>query len=146
MEKIKWNQSEIEQMKCLYVNNQPLKMIARILNRTPTSVNKALSRFGIRHHRPHQSETSTCRFKHSANFRRFLRQAQGEKQWVTLDYVQEWLQERRIIMQKIICPVTGQTHFRQGSARITPAHAVMMFNKKRLEEGLEVCWVEKVSC
>jgi hypothetical protein len=51
MQKIQWRQNEIEQMKRLYVNDQPIKIIARLLNRTPTSINKALSRFGIRQKR-----------------------------------------------------------------------------------------------
>lgn len=146
MEKTKWNQSEIEQMKRLYVNNQPLKIIARLLNRTPTSINKALSRFGIRQHRTTKAKSPSRGLPSVALLQRIWQHSQNERQWVSLDYVHQWLRGRKVLMHKSICPVTGQIHFTQGSARLTPAHVVMLFNKKRLEEGLEVCWVEKVSC
>jgi hypothetical protein len=43
-----WTPGEIRQLASLYDEKLPIKMIAREMARTPTAVNKALSRFQIR--------------------------------------------------------------------------------------------------
>ena len=43
-----WTPGEIRQLASLYDQKLPIKMIAREMERTPTAVNKALSRFQIR--------------------------------------------------------------------------------------------------
>lgn len=45
---IEWTSLEIEEMKTAFLQGQQIKVIARKLGRTPTALNKALSRFGIR--------------------------------------------------------------------------------------------------
>ncbi|MEI8295937.1 MAG: hypothetical protein WCG04_05390 [Alphaproteobacteria bacterium] len=151
MEKIQWRQNEIEQMKQLYINNQPIKIIARVLNRTPTSVNKALSRFGIRQKRRTILEKATASNKLNdlANcdiYMNLSQQQTAQEKWVTLDFVHAWLRGRNVNVEKVVCALTHKIHFAIGSARLNPSALVMLFNKKRLEEGLTICWVEKISC
>lgn len=43
-----WSFEEIQKMKTAYLENKSIKAIARMLDRTPTAVNKALTRFKIR--------------------------------------------------------------------------------------------------
>lgn len=43
-----WRDEEIELLKTGFLQGKPLKEIAQSLNRTPTALNKALTRFGIR--------------------------------------------------------------------------------------------------
>jgi hypothetical protein len=43
-----WTSEEIEEMKIAFIQGEKVKGIARKLGRTPTALNKALSRFGVR--------------------------------------------------------------------------------------------------
>src|SRR5688572_22144801 len=43
-----WSEQEIEYLKVGFQMNARLKVIAKVLKRSETSINKALSRFGIR--------------------------------------------------------------------------------------------------
>ncbi|MCX7338225.1 MAG: hypothetical protein NTX76_02945 [Alphaproteobacteria bacterium] len=47
---MEWSLDDIEKMKVAFLSGQKIKEIARDLKRTPTALNKALSRFGIRSH------------------------------------------------------------------------------------------------
>jgi hypothetical protein len=60
--------------------------------------------------------------------------------------VYAWLRGRNINVEKMVCSITQKIHFTIGNARLNPSALVILFNKKRLEEGLTVCWVEKISC
>lgn len=51
-----WTMLEVNLLTKLYLNGQPIKLIARQLHRTPTAVNKALTRFEIRPQRPQQNK------------------------------------------------------------------------------------------
>lgn len=151
MIKIQWRRKDIEQMKQLYINHQPIKIIARLLNRTPTSINKALSRFGIRQKRLPGDKTLICtKEKGSAPqhpaYSNLPYQQSLQENWVSLDFVHAWLRGRNIHVEKMVCTLTQKIHFIIGNVRLNPSALVLLFNKKRLEEGLEVCWVEKVSC
>lgn len=44
-----WTFEDVQRLKVAYISGKRTKEIARILHRTPTAVNKALSRFKIRH-------------------------------------------------------------------------------------------------
>ena len=48
---IEWTSGDIEQMKVAFLQGKTIKVIAKQLGRTPTALNKALSRFGIRQSR-----------------------------------------------------------------------------------------------
>ena len=48
---VEWTDFEIEQMKTAFLQGKTIKAIARQLGRTPTALNKALSRFGVRQSR-----------------------------------------------------------------------------------------------
>ena len=52
-----WTSFDIEQLLKGFLSGIPLKELARELDRTPTAVNKALTRFGIRRERPKQEKT-----------------------------------------------------------------------------------------
>ncbi len=43
-----WTSAEIEELKASFLKGEKIKIIAKHLGRTPTALNKALSRFGIR--------------------------------------------------------------------------------------------------
>jgi len=151
MVKIQWRRKDIEHMKQLYINHQPIKIIARLLNRTPTSVNKALSRFGIRQKRlPHDKVTACNKVKSIAaqhlTYSDSPHQQSFREKWVSLDFVYTWLRGRNIHVERMVCSLTQKIHFIIGNTRLHPSALVLLFNRKRLEEGLEVCWVEKVSC
>lgn len=45
---MEWTSTEIEQMKQAFLQGEQIKIIAKKLGRTPTALNKALSRFGVR--------------------------------------------------------------------------------------------------
>ena len=45
---VEWTTFEIEQMKIAFLQGKTIKVMAKQLGRTPTALNKALSRFGVR--------------------------------------------------------------------------------------------------
>ena len=45
---IEWTVQDIEKMKMAFLEGKKIKIIAKQLGRSPTALNKALSRFGIR--------------------------------------------------------------------------------------------------
>jgi hypothetical protein len=47
-----WASKEIQLLKQYYLENKPLKQIGTLLGRSMSSVNKSLTRFKIRQHRP----------------------------------------------------------------------------------------------
>ncbi len=56
-----WEEDEINELKNLYLSSTPIKIIAKQMNRTPTSINKALSRFGIRKSKAQKKITTSCK-------------------------------------------------------------------------------------
>jgi hypothetical protein len=52
-----WTAQDIEQMKSGFLKGTPIKILARELDRTPTALNKALSRFSIRNPRPEKPKS-----------------------------------------------------------------------------------------
>lgn len=135
MEKIQWRQNDIEQMKRLYINDQPIKIIARLLNRTPTSINKALSRFGIRQKRCTLREKAPAphKLKDSAHYSKIYmdlsQQQPFQEKWVSLDFVYAWLRGRNINVEKMVCGITQKIHFTIGNARLNPSSLVILFNR-----------------
>ncbi|RZI45699.1 hypothetical protein [Candidatus Finniella inopinata] len=63
-----WTDSDIEQMKTAFLQGKTIKDMAKQLGRTPTALNKALSRFGVRRDRkPTKVTAQPC-----VDWRRYL--------------------------------------------------------------------------
>jgi hypothetical protein len=63
-----WTESEIYQLRTHFLQGKPIKVIARDLGRTPTALNKAISRFGIRPLRSFKHRKSLSSLQISTSF------------------------------------------------------------------------------
>jgi hypothetical protein len=146
MIKEKWTTPDITKMKIMYLNNVPLKIIARDLDRSPTSINKALSRFGIRHSRMINVQ-QPIRIRRPGDLPKThpSHKCRQGPEWVTMQFVENWLVNQQFTVQRCSCPRSTSRHYIIGHEHMDAAGLVMLFNKIRLQLGLEPLWVEAVT-
>ncbi len=102
-----WSSSELKQLTNGYLSGVSIKELARQLDRTPTALNKALTRFGIRHKRKPKRITFWDAFGAAdlktyspqaaiARFDRRYRKYQQElcSRWVPMDQVLSILESK----------------------------------------------------
>jgi len=142
MKREKWTIENIDTLRDLHQKGCSLKLMARHLGKTATGINKALTRFEIRH----CSQRKVLKSKKAHRLPGpFHQQAQLKETWVTLEETLRWLAFYGTNVQVIRCPVTYRQFYTYGSARLTDAGVVMLFNRRRHELGLSTLLVKGVS-
>jgi len=103
---LQWGAEDIEFMRQGFLKGEKIKVMARHLNRTPTALNKALTRFGIRERRP-----NICRGDLSGNQEKSSRAKKPANQnkspdeykdieLKTATQLQNLLRERQMLIQR----------------------------------------------
>ena len=136
-----WSQDDIEKLKEEFLKGLPIKLIAKVLGRTPGAVNKALSRFQVRTPRIFKERTHKDQCLRLAKLAiERERELKSKIHWASLQDVIKWLQE----------DVGDRVAFSDGCILInnrpmTKMQLTMYANKKRLENGFEIFLVEDVT-
>ncbi len=132
-----WKSEEIEKLRLYFLQGLSIKIMARTLDRTPGSVNKALSRFHIR--------TPRC-FKERKLSSRTGRRADVEKDlgmpssWTSFFNILQWLREQNIIIHE-----TASGRLYLNKRPLSKMQLVMFANKRRIEQGHEIFLAEDVT-
>lgn len=162
-----WTQEEINTLRSAFLQGQRIKQIASILGKTPTALNKALSRFGIRNTAPpkryqwlsnsipsqiiktkeikvQQQPTPIKSKKKSLRLR--LRDCSI---WVPLSNIVRYLKDKGILSEIIPTPNSplskeGRIYFLH-SRLATPSQLILRANELRLEEKKPIFLVEGVT-
>ncbi len=134
-----WKNDEIERLRTDFLKGLPIKMIARALQRTPGSVNKALSRFRIRTPRllkkPVRLEPTKPRKKLYKDVNQKACLA-----WTSFNAILAWLKEEGI---EVSHP-SDDSYFLEGRP-LSKMQIVMCANKIRLEKKLTIFLVEDIT-
>jgi hypothetical protein len=141
-----WSDLEIHNLKDLYLSNQPIKIIARMLDRSAPAVNKALSRFGIRmprgYARPTASFTQNSPSVPPPKTQRRSKLTWDVDMWVKLSDVVDYLRKNG----KKITQSTTMQGWHLDHKPIYAHQLLMLANKLRLEKKLPIFLVGDVSC
>ena len=155
-----WTPSDIEQMKIAFLQGKAIKVIARQLGRTPTALNKALTRFGIRQNRKPKINPAYPNWRrywneqissdHSVDdapsetflSNRFYLKS-NDPRWVPLEKVIGYLEKQGY---RVSCHQTSSGDY-QIDGRIVKAHQLLLLaNKLRMEERKPIFMVSEVTC
>jgi len=137
-----WTETEIDQLRLDFLRGLSIKAIARSMDRTPTSVNKALSRFHIRTPRIFKQRQSIPENPSNPSKRRkhlFDKNSNHSLSWTPFSVVLEWLknQGNEVMLS------AGQYYI--GRRPHTAMQVVMFANKMRNEQGLDIFLVENLT-
>ena len=156
-----WTSFDIEQLMKGYLSGTLLKSLAREMNRTPTALNKALTRFGIRRERPRQEKSlwndfSNAKPEQTLNpmtaIRKFDRKFR--KQQKTL--INEW-----VPMDQILSVLDAKGHhvymleankdprcsiYSLDDRKLSALQLVFMANRYRIEQNKAPFYVAEVTC
>jgi hypothetical protein len=130
-----WNDSELEQLRNLYLCHTSCKHIAREMNRSYESVSTALSRYGMRLKR---SQKSRALNENRGNSRSLKKDIELQDDiWVDLEEIRAYLERHRIFMTSI-----EKSLFSTQS----PEKQLLLANKIRISKGEAIFMVEGVTC
>lgn len=159
-----WKPLEIEQLRLDFLKGFPIKMIARRLSRTPGAVNKALTRFHIRtprdfrprypsflrvdlskiqgipsHTYPPQGAANSNQQKKPSTLTKKV-QPHRSKGWVNFEDVVAWLHD-----QHIACTPTEDERYLLQDRPHTLLQVILFANKRRIDQGLDIFFVEGIT-
>jgi predicted transcriptional regulator len=143
-----WSDNDISLLKNLYLTNQPIKIISKILNRTIPSVNKALSRFGIRaiqkrndvsisKSRVLSPRDQKERTKRKINF--------TSEKWVKFPEVLDFLKGKGHLIEMLV-EGKSQPKLHVDDKELHPYQILIMANKIRLQNHQPIFLVGDISC
>lgn len=156
---LSWTKKEVEYLKSSFLNGQQIKAIARAMGRTPSAVNKALSRFGLRSHKSFQTyygipkvATLPRQYLHKKHTIRPTQPAQNlplntsrddtQPEWVSMTSVLDWLKNEQIF---VLFRAGHSFPFVVGAKPMTTEQVVLHANKLRLERKQPPFMVENVT-
>lgn len=137
-----WNDDEISNLKNQYLSGVPIKIIAKQMNRTPTSINKALSRFGIRKSKEKKaSRSAITTYKEMVNVcqnhlpkKTYLATVYNQEEWVTLEQVVGYLKKIGINIQKVFHDGLNELYY--NNKLLSPLQAILLANRHRCQHNL----------
>ncbi|MDP3372027.1 MAG: hypothetical protein Q8S21_03965 [Candidatus Paracaedibacteraceae bacterium] len=156
-----WTANDIDELKKGFLTGTPLKELAWKMKRTPTALNKALTRFGIRTERP-KSEKSLwndfgnsktpitinpmCAIKRFDKRFRKIQKAQTT-QWVEMDKVLSVMDAKghHIYVAEANKDPRQTLYFVDGK-KVTALQVVFLANRYRIEQGKHPFCVEDITC
>ncbi len=127
--KKRWKQSDLVVLKREFNNGTRLKVIAKILNRTETSINKELSRSGIRLRRIKKGEQLIIEKVNSDN-------KQSDNLLIVIDYLKT--KDYNIARDKPNENNCKNAFYRLNNKPMSATRLLVIANKHRLEDGLPV--------
>lgn len=132
-----WTERENQYLTNCYLNGIPVLVIARNLNRTPSSVSKRIDRSGI------------TRNRKVANRNRAFPMVLTEPFFVDEDKSVSVKKMLRLLEQDNIrifpCPQTKTYRILGRKESFTPGQLLILFNKQRLNKGLPVLYVQGIT-
>lgn len=156
-----WTSFDIEQLMKGYLSGTPLKSLAREMDRTPTAVNKALTRFGIRRERGKEEKAVWNDFGNKkpektvdpmTAIRRFDRNFRKQQkaltnQWVPMDQILSVLdaKEHRVYMVESN-PDPRRSIYSLDGRRLTALQIVFLANRYRIEQNKAPFYVAEITC
>ena len=156
-----WTSFDIEQLMKGYLSGTPLKTLAREMNRTPTALNKALTRFGIRRERPKEEKTLWNDFGNMkpettphpmTAIRRFDRKFRKQQkallnEWVPMDEILTLLDEHGhcVYMTESNKDPRRSIYVLDDHKR-TALQLVFMANRYRIQQNKAPFYVAEVTC
>ncbi len=120
-----WNTHDIETLKNLFLQKRSLKEMGCILGRSPSSINKALERHGIRPKR--YVYDSRCTPK------------KDDKQWVNIKHVLHYIHRIGLDVEK-----RKEDYLLEGM-NYTPLQLLMIANKRRIDQKKPIFYVNNVT-
>jgi hypothetical protein len=156
-----WTATDIDELKKGFLTGTPLKELAWKMKRTPTALNKALTRFGIRREREKPEKSLWNDFGNSKTpttinpmraikrFDRRYRKIQKAEttQWVEMDKVLSVMDakgHRVYVAEAHKDP--RQTLYTVDGRKITALQIVFLANRYRISQGKTPFCVEEVTC
>ncbi len=166
---VEWTTFEIEQMKIAFLQGKTIKVMAEQLGRTPTALNKALSRFGVRQSNlkpvkvpapcidwrrylvPENAPTSidddpilippTPKVKSSFLMNRdFLRAT--DPRWVTLEKVIHYLERQG---HRVKTNDAALDDYQVDGKPVKASYLLLLANRLRIEESKPIFMVSEVT-
>ena len=149
-----WTPSDVRRLASLYNEKSPLKIMARELERTPTAVNKALTRFNIR---PTLEQLGKTNPKKAVKERRerdiacaltidYEQYADPgriyEQRPAIMDAIIQWLEDEGVTVVPFSHKLLPAYKYRVDKSVMTDLQLVLFANRKRLEERLPVFAVQ----
>ncbi len=134
-----WTEDEIDRLRLDFLRGLPIKAIARSIERTPTAVNKALTRFQIRTPRNLRKDEA----KDSSRRKQFFEKDNRIREtipWIPFLTVIDWLRNQGLIIKRI------EDNYHIGRRPYSPTQLLMFANKLRIEQGHEIFLVEDITC
>lgn len=138
-----WTQEEIEKMKLNFLKGKSIKTMARELGRTPSALNKALSRFGVRHQARKIAPVVDCKKNNGLIFPSIKRQECVQRPhilWVSLMKVIDYLSKSGYAIR--LCEKGNVV---LNSKKTSHTYLIMLANKLRQEENKPVFMVEEIT-
>lgn len=156
-----WTSFDIEQLMKGYLSGTPLKSLAREMNRTPTALNKALTRFGIRRERPKQEKTLWNDFGNMkpettihpmTAIRRFDRKFRKQQkalinEWVPMDQILSVLDAKGhhvYMLESNKDP--RRSIYSLDDRKLSALQLVFMANRYRIQQNKAPFYVAEVTC
>ena len=134
-----WTEDEIDRLRLDFLRGLSIKAIARIMERTPTAVNKALTRFQIRTPRTIRKDETNDSSKRKHFFEKESRIRENIP-WIPFLTVIDWLRNQGLIIKRI------EDEYHIGKRPYSPNQLLMFANKLRIEQGHEIFLVEGITC
>lgn len=137
-----WSPTELSQLQLAYTQGVPLKTLAQQLGRSPSALNKALTRFRIRPPRPPKQEPSSPRpspfFRHShvklrTSRLHLPRLISMEQLMLFLNQQGYCAQTRRFLLNQHIYP-----YYLINQRPSSPVHLLVLANTLRLQQRLPI--------
>lgn len=154
---MQWSKKDIEMMKFSFLNGEKIKLIAHKMGRTPTSINKALSRFGIRRKtgkaynyrfplalmRSYQNPIYANTSIQKTNKVTYDEPTEVEDNWVNFQEVVIWLQTTGDRVNSI--SYLKNTYFVVNGKILTKEQVLIYANKRRIEKKLPIFLVKQMT-
>lgn len=128
----RWEASDLRLLKSEFGNGTRLKVIARMLGRTETAINKALTRNGIRVSNTKHRKTYLYKYCNSKE-RIYI---------VNLNTVIDYLKSKRYRITRLV-QYSKTLTYRVNNVAVSNTKLLIIANKHRLEEGLPIFCLKK---
>lgn len=147
-----WSEIDISKVRSYFIQGLQIKDIAKEMNRTPTAINKALSRFNIR---PTLEKMHGVRISYQQKKSYFLKKPSFElsalrnevDNWIGFWKLCDYLEQQKICFYEITkagIPLV-ERQFKVGEKTLSAQQLMVVANKIRLENNLRPFFVRGLS-
>jgi hypothetical protein len=111
----KWSFEDVARLQSLYMSKTSMLEMAKVLDRTPTAINKALARSGVRKPQKHKEENKKRKM------------IDPDQKWVSLEVVKNFLSKQLVTQD------------------LNPVRLLILANKLRAEKHLPPFYVPGIT-